>query len=141
MLKLDRTARRINMGIKQLSEDPWTAFVKAHPKGSVVTGKAKSVTGFGVFVELAPKIEGLLHISQWSREKVDALENVVKTGDELTVKILKVEPEIQKISLSRKDYMREEERRTVDQYRGTKVQSATTNLGDLISGLKIDVKK
>ena len=141
VLKLDRAARRINMGIKQLTEDPWQAYVKAHPKGSVVTGKAKSVTGFGVFVELAPKIEGLLHISQWSREKVDALENVVKTGDELTVKIIKVEPEIQKISLSRKDYMREEERRTVDQYRGTKVQSATTNLGSLISGLKIDVKK
>ena len=61
-------------------------------------------------------------------------------GEELAVKIIKVESEIQKISLSRKDALRDEERRTVDQYRQTSV-SATTNLGSLISGLKIEVRK
>ena len=140
ILKLDHENRRINLGIKQLAEDPWKAFIKAHPKGSLVTGKVRSITGFGAFIELAPKIEGLLHISQWSREKIDSMESVVKAGDELTVKIIKVEPEIQKISLSRKDALRDEERRTVDQYRQTSV-SATTNLGSLISGLKIEVKE
>ncbi len=139
VLKIDLDNRRINLGIKQLEEDPFAAFVKKHPKGKSATGIVKSVTGFGVFVELAPKVEGLLHISQWSREKVDSLENEVKPGDEITVKIIKIEPEIQKISLSRKEHLRDEERRTVDQYRNASV-NATTSLGSLLSGLKIDVK-
>lgn len=139
VLKIDLDARRINLGIKQLEDDPFETFTRAHRQGSAVTGKVKSVTSFGAFVELAPHVEGLLHVSQWSREKVETLENVVKPGDELTVKIIKIEREIGKISLSRRAYLADEERREVDQYRSTNVD-ANTNLGSLLKNLKIDIK-
>ncbi len=142
VLKIDMEQRRINLGLKQLQEDPFKIWRKSHPQGSVITGKVKSVTNFGVFVELAPKIEGLLHISQWSREKVESLEKEVKPGDEVTAKIIKIEPDIQKVSLSRKTYLAEQERKEIDQYRQNKNrETASTSLGNLLKDLKIDVNK
>ncbi|MGI8905963.1 MAG: S1 RNA-binding domain-containing protein [Candidatus Sumerlaeaceae bacterium] len=140
VLKIDKEARRINFGMKQLEEDPFTAFIKKHPSGSTVTGKIKCVASFGAFVELAPSLEGLLHISQWSNEKLDSLENVAKPGDEVTVKIIKVEKPIKKISLSRKAQMHDEERREVQQYKQSSPAKATTSLGSLLKNLNIDVK-
>lgn len=139
ILKIDMEQRKINLGLKQLEEDPFTAFTKKHRTGSVVTGTVKSVAGFGVFVELAPRIEGLLHISQWSREKTDTLEGVVKPGEELTVKITKIEREIQKISLSRRAFLVDEERKELEQYKQTSSKGGTS-LGSLLKGLNIDVK-
>jgi small subunit ribosomal protein S1 len=141
VLKIDKEARRINFGMKQLEEDPFTAFVKKHPNGSVVTGKVKSVAGFGAFVELAPHVEGLLHISQWAQEKTDSLENVVKPGDEITAKIIKVEKPIKKISLSRRAHIHDEERKEVEQYKKPSTVKATTSLGSLLKDLKIDVNR
>jgi small subunit ribosomal protein S1 len=138
VLKVDFDARRISLGIKQLEEDPFVAFISAHPQGSGVTGKARSITSFGVFVELAPLVEGLLHISQWSKEKTETLDEVVKVGDEITAKIIKVDREKQKISLSRRAYLVDEEKREVEQYKQSST-SATTKLGSLLKGLKIDV--
>lgn len=140
VLKVDLDARRINFGLKQLEDDPFEQFVRAHPQGRMVTGKIKSITGFGAFVELAPHVEGLLHISQWGREKVESLEHVAKPGDEVTVKILKVEKPIRKISLSRRAAIADEERREVEQYTQKKGE-ATTSLGSLLKNLKIDVNQ
>jgi small subunit ribosomal protein S1 len=140
VLKLDFDARRINLGMKQLQPDPFVAFVKAHPQGSAVTGTVKNVADFGVFVELAPLVEGLLHISQWAREKVESLESAVKPGEEITAKIIKVDRDKQKISLSRRAFMADEERREVEQYRQNPA-SASTKLGSLLRGLKIDVNE
>jgi small subunit ribosomal protein S1 len=140
VLKIDLDARRINLGIKQLEDDPFELFLNAHPQGSVVTGKVKSITGFGAFIELAPKIEGLLHISQWGREKIDSLESVLKPGDEVTVKITKVERDIQKLSLSRRQYLADEERREVDKYKQNPTE-ATTRLGSLLENLKININR
>ncbi len=84
VVKIDDKNRRLNFGMKQLQEDPFTAYTREHPQGAVVTGTVKNLSTFGVFVELAPMVEGLLHISQWATEKTDNLENVVKPGDEVT---------------------------------------------------------
>ena len=140
VLKLDFDARRINLGIKQLQPDPFEAYVKAHPPSSAVTGVVKNVADFGVFVELAPLVEGLLHISQWAREKVESLESAVKPGEEITAKIIKVDREKQKISLSRRAFMADEERREVEQYRQNPA-TASTKLGSLLRNLKIDVNE
>jgi small subunit ribosomal protein S1 len=140
--KIDKKNRRLNFGMKQLQEDPFTAYVKAHPQGSTVTGTVKNVSSFGAFVELAPLVEGLLHVSQWGREKVESMESVVKPGDEVTSKITKIEKKDRKISLSRRTLLQEEERKVVEQYK--KVDGATaanTNLGSLLKGLDIKVKQ
>lgn len=139
VLKIDPETRRINFGLKQLTEDPFVVFVRENKQGGYVTGKVKSITNFGVFVELAPLVEGLIHVSQWDREKTENLESVVKPGDEVTAKILKIESKIQKISLSRKAYLIDEERREVAQYTQEGPVKATTSLGSLLKDLKINV--
>jgi len=139
VLKIDKDARRINFGMKQMEQDPFDSFIRKHPSGTVVAGKVKNVTSFGAFVELAPLVEGLLHVSQWGREKVENLESVVKPGDEVTAKIIKVEKGIKKISLSRRAHVQDEERREVEQYKQSGPVKATTSLGSLLKDLKIDV--
>lgn len=140
VVKIDQVNRRLNFGIKQLTEDPFTAFIKANPSGSVVTGTVKNVSDFGAFVELAPLVEGLLHISQWSREKVETLSGVLNPGDEVTAKITKIDKKDRKISLSRRAHLQDEERKVVDQYKKQGSENNTsTNLGSLLKGLDIKV--
>lgn len=139
VLKIDPETRRINFGLKQLTEDPFAAYVRQHKTNSYVTGKVKNVTSFGAFVELAPMVEGLIHVSQWDREKTENLENAVKPGEEVTAKIIKIEPKIQKISLSRRAWLADEEKREVAQYTQPGPVKATTSLGNLLKDLKINV--
>lgn len=138
VIKIDKVNRRLNFGLRQLQDDPYTVYTKQNPVGSVVTGTVKNVSSFGAFVELAPLVEGLLHVSQWGREKVENLESVVKPGDEVTAKIIKLEKKDRRISLSRRAQMQDEERRVVDQYKESAANTNTsTNLGSLLQGLKI----
>lgn len=142
VLKIDKSNRRLNFGIRQLTDDPFTAFTKSHPVGTSVTGTVKSISSFGAFVELAPLVEGLLHVSQWSREKVESLETVLKPGDEVTAKITKIEKKDRRIGLSRRALLQDEERRVVDQYKKESGSNNTaTNLGSLLKGLGIKVKE
>jgi len=136
VLKIDKEARRINLGIKQLEDDPFETFLAQHPENSVVTGTVKNVTDFGVFVELAPRVEGLLHKSQWDRHRVEKLEDVVKPGDTVTAKIIKVDHEDRKISLSRRQYLLDEERRQVEKYTKQEPVDAKINLGELLGNVK-----
>lgn len=142
VLKIDKANRRLNFGMRQLSEDPFAAYTKAHPVNSVVTGTVKNISDFGAFVELAPLVEGMIHISQWGREKVESLASVVKPGDEVTAKILKIEKKDRKISLSRRAHLNDEERKVVDQYKKQATGNNTaTNLGSLLKGLDIKISK
>jgi small subunit ribosomal protein S1 len=136
VLKIDTEQQRINLGIKQLEEDPFEAYARAHPVNSVVTGTIKSVTAFGVFVELAPRVEGLIHKTQWSRERVDSLESVAKVGEQVTAKVIKIDTKDGKIGLSRRGYLQDEERREVEAYT-KQPKDATTSLGNLIKNLNI----
>lgn len=135
VLKIDKDERRINLGIKQLEDDPFELFVTQHPVGSTVTGVVKSVADFGVFVEVAPKVEGLIHVSQWARERVENLSEVVKPGDEVTAKVLKVDRDERKLSLSRRQHLIDEERKEVEKYSEAPVD-ANIRLGDLLKNLK-----
>ncbi len=139
VVKIDEKNRRLNFGMKQLQEDPFTVYVREHPQGSVITGTVKNVSSFGAFVELAPMIEGLLHISQWATEKTDSLENVVKSGDEVTAKIIKIEKKDRKISLSRRAWIQDDERKVLEQYKKQDSGKTSTNLGSLLQGLDIKV--
>jgi len=101
VLELDEEKHRISLGVKQLTEDPWIrAIPEKYIPGQIVRGVVTKLTNFGVFVELEPDLEGLLHISELSDEKVDSPQDVVKIGDVLEVKILRVDTDARKIGLS-----------------------------------------
>ncbi len=103
VLDVDREKQRISLGIKQLTEDPWLeAIPSAYKPGMVVRGKVTKITNFGVFVELEDDLEGLLHISELADHKVENPQDVVKPGDEIDVKILRVDTADRKIGLSLK---------------------------------------
>ena len=103
VLSVDQQRRRIALGLKQLHEDPWaTDIPNKYQPGQVVTGTVTKLTNFGVFVGLENGLEGLLHISELADHKVENPEEVVKVGDEIEVKILRVDSEERKIGLSRK---------------------------------------
>jgi len=103
VLDIDREKQRVGLGVKQLTEDPWIhAIPEAYQPGMVVHGTVTKITNFGVFVELEPGLEGLLHISELSDQKVENPQDVVKPGDQLDVKILRVDTQERKIGLSLK---------------------------------------
>ncbi|MGI8981047.1 MAG: 30S ribosomal protein S1 [Pirellulaceae bacterium] len=103
ILSVDQERRRIALGLKQLDEDPWAANIPGkYAPGQVVTGTVTKITNFGVFVGLEDGLEGLLHISELADHKVENPEDVVKVGDKIEVKVLRVDIDERKIGLSRK---------------------------------------
>jgi len=103
VLSVDQQRRRIALGLKQLQEDPWASDIpNKYQPGQIVKGTVTKLTNFGVFVGLENGLEGLLHISELADHKVENPEDVVKVGDEIEVKILRVDTDERKIGLSRK---------------------------------------
>jgi small subunit ribosomal protein S1 len=101
ILSVDRERKRIALGMKQLEEDPWDNYIpETYRVGQIVPGKVTKVTNFGVFVELQAGLEGLLHISELAGHKVTNPEEVVTVGQEIDVKIIRVDPKDRKIGLS-----------------------------------------
>lgn len=103
VLNVDQDRKRIALGLKQMKQDPWETDIPGrYEPGDLVKGKVTKLTNFGVFVELEPGLEGLLHISELADHKVDSPEEVVNVGDDIEVKILRVDRGERKIGLSRK---------------------------------------
>jgi len=103
VLSVDQDRRRIALGLKQRSEDPWERDIPGkYEAGQLVTGTVTKITNFGVFIGLEDGLEGLLHISELADHKVENPEEIVKVGEQLQVKILRVDPGERKIGLSRK---------------------------------------
>jgi len=101
VLEVNEDKRRISLGIKQMTEDPWIrAIPEKYIPGHIIKGKIAKVTNFGAFVELEADLEGLLHISELADHKIDKPQDIVKQGDEVEVKILRVDNEARKIGLS-----------------------------------------
>ncbi len=102
VLNIDKDAERFSLGIKQLTPDPWAGIGARYRVGSIVTGKVTNLTDFGVFVELEPGIEGLVHVSEVSSDKVEDLSSVVQPGQEIQAEVLNIDQDERKISLSMK---------------------------------------
>ncbi|MFM7206015.1 MAG: 30S ribosomal protein S1 [Planctomycetaceae bacterium] len=103
VLSVDQQRRRIALGLKQMADDPWTTDIpKRYKAGDVVKGTVTKITNFGVFVGLEDGLEGLLHISELSDDKIENAEDVVKVGDPVEVKVLRVDTDERKIGLSKK---------------------------------------
>jgi small subunit ribosomal protein S1 len=102
VLSVDKENKKIFLGMKQLSQNPWETIEKTMPKGTAVTGKISKITAFGAFVELENGIEGLIHVTELSDQPFVKIEDVVSKGDTVTARVLKIDPEHKKIALSMK---------------------------------------
>jgi small subunit ribosomal protein S1 len=103
VISVDQERRRIALGLKQLDEDPWATDIPGrYQPGQLVTGTITKITNFGVFVGLEDGLEGLLHISELADHKVENPEDIVKVGEQIEVKVLRVDADERKIGLSRK---------------------------------------
>jgi small subunit ribosomal protein S1 len=102
VLDIDRERQRISLGLKQTQEDPWQRVIDTYGIGDVLEGKVTKVVAFGAFVEIVPGVEGLVHISELAEHHVESPGEVVDAGDTVQVKILEVDEERRRISLSMK---------------------------------------
>src|SRR5215212_3295423 len=100
VLEVDKANQRISLGLKQLGEDPWTNIDKYYKVGDLVTGKVTKLASFGAFVGLQHDIDGLVHISQVSEERVDKIKNVLKPGQDVTARVIKIDKGERRIGLS-----------------------------------------
>lgn len=100
VLEVDPEKRRISLGIKQCTPNPWAAYVEEHPVGSIIEGKIKNITEFGLFVGLTDEIDGMIHLSDiaWGKSGEEAVKDYTK-GQEITAKIIDVDVEKERISL------------------------------------------
>lgn len=134
VLDVDADSQRISLGMKQLATDPWDE-IEAHFKiGDMVKGKVSKITSYGAFVELDNDIDGLVHISQISEERVEKIKDVLNADDEVTARVIKIDKDDRRIGLSIKaaNYSDEDlakERQAFDNVTGTE---DLTNLGDLL---------
>lgn len=102
VLEIDRDRQRISLGLKQTQEDPWQRVVSAHSVDDVLDGKVTKVVNFGAFVEIMEGVEGLVHISELAQHHVENPREVVNPGDSVKVKILEIDDERRRLSLSLK---------------------------------------
>jgi small subunit ribosomal protein S1 len=102
ILRIDPKDRRISLGLRQTTPDPWSALPAKYPPGTPVKGKITGLTDFGVFMELEEGIEGLIHISELAHERVTNPADLFKKGDEIEAVVLNIDPVDQRASLSRK---------------------------------------
>ncbi len=105
ILSVDKESKKITLGVKQLSSNPWENLERSIPVGSLVRGKVTKITAFGIFVQLENGIEALIHVTELSDQPFGKVEDIVNIGDEVSAKVIKVDPEHKKIALSIKDYL------------------------------------
>lgn len=114
ILSVDKESKKITLGVKQLTLNPWESIEKTIPVGSRIKGKVTKITAFGAFIELENGIEGLVHVTELSDQAFAKVEDVVKVGSEVTAKVIKLDPEHKKIALSIKDDLVERNQKNHD---------------------------
>ena len=100
VLEVDKANQRIAVGLKQLTTDPWAGIDQLYKVGDVVTGQVTKLASFGAFIGLQHEIDGLVHISQISEERIDKIKNVLKAGQEVTARVIKIDRADRRIGLS-----------------------------------------
>ncbi|NLZ53569.1 MAG: bifunctional 4-hydroxy-3-methylbut-2-enyl diphosphate reductase/30S ribosomal protein S1 [Thermoanaerobacteraceae bacterium] len=132
VLRVDKERGRISLGLKQIMPNPWDDVDKKYKVGSVIDGKVVKLVSFGAFVEVEPGIEGLVHISQISKDHVSNPEDVLKTGDNVKVKIMDINAKEKRMSLSIKEAQDENENKQI--YENTNENNGVT-IGEMVGDL------
>jgi len=138
VLDVDEANRRISLSLKRAQPDPWETVEQKYPEGSIVTGRVTKLLDFGAFVELEPGVEALLHISEMSWERIAHPREVVKEGDQITVKVIKCDGAKRKIRLSLRELQEDPWIQFVENYPiGTVIEGEITELKDFGAFCKI----
>ncbi len=132
ILGVDVENERVSLGIKQVISDPWLTLTQRHPVGSRIKGNVTSVTDFGIFVEIEEGIEGLVHISQLSTERVEKPSTLFQVGKEVEAEVLHIDPREHKMGLSIKALRRTEERVEVETYLKREREEARFSFEDIL---------
>ncbi len=125
ILGVDRENEKISLGMKQLIPNPWSQAKEKYPEGSVIPAKVMRTTDFGAFLEVEPGVEGLVHISQMAHHRVEKTEDVVKPGDDVMVKVISVDAEAKRMSLSIKATLPEDGELPLEEAPACGVQQVT----------------
>lgn len=132
VLSVDRDKEKISLSLKELLPDPWQEAIKKYEVNSIITGKVVRIVSFGAFVELEPGLDGLVHISKISKQRIDTVSDVLEVGQEIQAKIMSIDVERKRISLSIKDALIDEEEAKYASYLGHQDTQDLVTIGDLI---------
>lgn len=135
ILNIDLEAHRIRVGIKQVSEDPWTSLKTGYPKGSLITGNVSGKTEFGLFVKVAGGIDGLIPKSLMTDKKDETPEAVMEryqVGDKIQAVVYEIQPDKQKLTLSLKDYEKQKEKEELSHFIDTGEKEHGFTLGEIL---------
>lgn len=146
VLEVDKGAQRIALGMKQLEVDPWSNIEKLYKVGDLVTGKVTKLASFGAFVGLQHEIDGLVHISQISEERVDKIKNVLKVGQDVSARVIKIDKNERRIGLSIKaasytDEQIKEEQKILDALKPGEDLVALQHAFDALDDVKVTDKE
>jgi small subunit ribosomal protein S1 len=133
VVEVDVSNQRISLGMKQLTQDPWEDIDRLYRMGDVIKGKVARVAGYGAFIQLEEDIDGLVHISQISEERVEKIKDHIKEGDEVSARVIKIDKDERRIGLSIKaaDYDEDALAKEVAAYDEVG-DDLTTSLGDIL---------
>jgi len=141
VLGVDIENERFSLGIKQLDSDPWANIDRQFGVGTQHDVKSQKTADFGVFVELAPEIEGLIHISELSKGRVEKTEDFAKVGDILKAEVVTIDKDARRIGLSSKLVQLRAEKQNVDEYVQKAKSTSKTTMGDLFGEALSSVTK
>jgi len=131
VLDIDKDNERFSLGIKQLAEDPWKTVADRYPVGTEISGTITNVTDFGIFVELEEGIEGLVHVSEISKEKIKTPVGQYHVGDSLNAKVININTEERRIGLSIKQLEMEDDQSMLEDY-VNQMKPAPSSLGEIL---------
>jgi len=135
VIGIDKERGKVQLGVKQLSEDPWESIARAYPRGSIINGEITNITDFGFFVKVQGGIEGLVHKLNIVDDRVEPVEAAMakyKVGDMVQAVVTECSPSKQKLSLSLKDYVKKVQREEMDKYIHDESKQDTVSLGDML---------
>jgi small subunit ribosomal protein S1 len=135
VLSIDKESRKISLGLKQIDENPWTRLLAKYGIGNVAKGKIVKMQDRGVVVELEEDVEGFVPLSHLGRDNIKKPSDVFEVGDELPLKVIRIDPDARKILLSVKDYLADQDREEVEEYM-RKYGPRTMTVGEVVAGLE-----
>ncbi|MBB6478795.1 small subunit ribosomal protein S1 [Spirochaeta isovalerica] len=136
VIGVDPESRRISLGVKQLSQDPWETLENSYPRGSVIEGEITNKTDFGLFVKVPGDIEGLIHKNNLTVNRDDDPEEILakfNVGDKITAAVTEINPSRQRLSLSVKELKLREQKAEISKYMHEEEEDSTFTLGDMIN--------
>jgi small subunit ribosomal protein S1 len=136
VLSLDPLAQRMSLGVKHMEPNVWELFFEQHHVGAVIVGKIARITDFGAFVDLGDGIEGLVHVSEIARKRVEDIQKEFVVGQDLTMKIVKLDPTEHRIGLSVKQFEMDSERGEIDEAKAKMEPFKKATLADAFANAK-----